>query len=312
MSQQCLQRGMLSCHNRETYMKLCMQTYEPALSNVHLPEFASFLVAGRDIQTAIDPIFVKLDQSLCTLVLDNAITNAFKHGDPSDPAVQFSIRRGPERSDSANASIYRVPHSDSGQSNLSLDHDGQGCSLVFCVSNRSHPAQTPLNKRSVAELFEGRSSRPVRALSDRIGMQHIWMAAEVIGMAVTLETRGDRVVFEAQLCVEKTVGPSVAANSGSQDCELPEGLHYCCIDDSPSQRRLLHHALNAQVSPASVVVFGETVQDVEAFVTETMAHADIAILDQVCQPSRYDPGVTAPRGGVPGAAVHPLRQLLRG
>ena len=93
LAQESLQRGMRSCHNRETFLKLCANAYQPILTCTYLPAFAASLTEGRPIQSDITPLTVSLDQTLAGLVLDNALTNAMKHGDPevSPPSLYLAV-----------------------------------------------------------------------------------------------------------------------------------------------------------------------------------------------------------------------------
>ena len=59
---------------------------------VGLVHFADELTAGRpDVRLQVKDISAIFDPILCSLILDNAISNAFKHGHPETPNVEMAI-----------------------------------------------------------------------------------------------------------------------------------------------------------------------------------------------------------------------------
>ena len=263
-SQECLRRGMMNCHNRETYLKLSSGTYRPLCSTVQLAAFANDLVTGRAVTRRVVALTVQIDPVTCGLVLENALTNALRHADPANPDVQLVIeeipasehspvdptdpradRLGPptdRRRPSHASSRYSVCSSTTGHSARTLLH--------FHLSNRANPAEPPLDEARVALLLKGEGARPTQKISDHLGLQHIRLGAEAQGMAFTLRPDGDRVVFEAELWVTKLLQPQgrSSTNVGGEGLGVfPSGLCFCCVDDSPSQRRLLDHAINTHL-----------------------------------------------------------------
>ena len=133
----------------------------------------------------------------------------------------------------------------------------------------------------VAQVLAGNSQQPMHALSDRIGMQHIRIAADAQGMTYTLKPEAGRVLFEAFLWVEQCSDVQDTAMPCEPDIEgFPEGLQFFCIDDSASQRCLLLHTISQQLHPGAVYVYGETANDVEEFMSHVLKDGDVAILDQ--------------------------------
>lgn len=59
---------------------LVSDTYVPHFLKVNLQEFGADLVAGRDVVGDFVDSQVLIDPLLCTLVLDNAIAQAFQTG----------------------------------------------------------------------------------------------------------------------------------------------------------------------------------------------------------------------------------------
>ena len=86
-----LRRGMRTCRHRQAYLHLAANKYTPVLQQISLTAFASELTAGRHVQLAVKNLTAFFDPILCSLILDNAISNAFKHGHPKTPNVSLSI-----------------------------------------------------------------------------------------------------------------------------------------------------------------------------------------------------------------------------
>ena len=86
-----LRKGMRSCRHRQAYLQLAAQQYNLALHPVDLADFASELTSGRHVTLDIPRVTVLLDPTLCGLILDNALSNAFKHGHPDHPSVKLTI-----------------------------------------------------------------------------------------------------------------------------------------------------------------------------------------------------------------------------
>ena len=65
--------------------------YKVALIPVNLAEFVSELTSGRPVLVGFPRMTVLIDPTLCSLILDNTLSNAFKHGHPESPAVRLTI-----------------------------------------------------------------------------------------------------------------------------------------------------------------------------------------------------------------------------
>ena len=64
---------------------------------------------------------------------------------------------------------------------------------------------------------------------------------------------------------------------------LPPGLRFHVLDDSAVARRLVTHQLTALVFPQSVKAFGATQDEVLLFVLQSVATADVVIMDEHLQ-----------------------------
>eukprot|EP00667_Euglena_gracilis_P009500 EG_transcript_9645 len=196
----CLYRGMRWCKQRQAILRIASGCYSPVLAPVSLQSLGECLVQGRRMgHRFLEGTFL-LDSTLCSIVLDNAINNAFRHGHPDNPEVNFSM------------SLAALPNEDT---------DDRRYRLTFEVTNRVAPNRPPVTPDLVHRLLTGLdephcpSSSPSHAgsLSDHLGLRHMFAAAEIHDMDVSLQQMGDYVVFEASLdaemCGESSEGTSV-------------------------------------------------------------------------------------------------------
>eukprot|EP00667_Euglena_gracilis_P012157 EG_transcript_12466 len=184
-----LRRGMKSCRQRQVYLKLVAGEYTPVLNAVRLPEFGEGLLAGRGVRSRFPDLAVFLDQTLCSLILENALSNAFKHGDPHGPDVELMIAVEPSP----------LPRS------AATPRTETDARVTLTVSNAADPLAAPLTEERVAKLLSGQAAaaaqpREVRpVLSDRLGLAHCQLAARQGGLAVALWQAGGRVHFRVTL-----------------------------------------------------------------------------------------------------------------
>eukprot|EP00667_Euglena_gracilis_P008154 EG_transcript_8240 len=268
----CLRRGMMACKERQVYLKLVSGEYVPVTQAVSLKELGAQLSAGRAIQVEAVDLSVYLDCTICNLILENALSNAFRHGDPQDPRVKVIIE------------------------SLNLDAEGdtrpEYQRIRFIVENAADPARPPLTPEDAERLFQGKahcvSNVRVPTLSDRVGIVHCVMAAQLGGLSLSLTQEGDVVRFSATLdamTVTQLHSPrGTAAWSGSSSAEqFPPGLRFCCLDDSKAALRLLDFHLRQWCAPSAVHLFGSNEEEVRGFVAFALEHADVVILDQHLQ-----------------------------
>ena len=257
-----LRRGMRMCQHRQAYMKLAAEQYALALQPVGLRSFAGQLTAGRQLGAVTEDTTVLIDPVLCDLILDNIINNAFVHGRTPDPDIRVSAA-----TDVVDAA------------------EGQA-RLVFTVSNRANPARPRVTPDYLDDVLSGRlqSHGPATsAMSDRIGLQHAFMAAKAHGMTLRLTESAQRVTARLEGVVQLCAPPRPAEH----DCDgdqvqgaWPHDLTICCIDDSAPARRLLLHNLTAWAQTSRVRLYGQNESEAAAFVEDTLREGDIAILDQ--------------------------------
>eukprot|EP00668_Euglena_longa_P010730 GGOE01013007.1.p1 GENE.GGOE01013007.1~~GGOE01013007.1.p1 ORF type:complete len:560 (-),score=116.12 GGOE01013007.1:676-2355(-) len=267
----CLRRGMKSCRERQVYLKLVGGEYTPVVNEVHLQEFGESLIVGRAVTGRFPDMAIQLDQMLCNLILENALSNAFKHGDPQGPDVQFHIEVEP--------SPLPQPQPSS-QSEAAVR-------VTFTVSNAANPLRPVLTEEVVTKLLSGQVAdaqpqevKPV--LSDRIGLSHCLMAAKQGGLTVALWQAEGRVHFcitmdtvlvtaECVVDVSEPVSPITL---------FPAGLSFVVMDDSLCAQRLLEFHIRRSCNPGEVRCFGADEGDVVLFLQAAQCRADIVITDQ--------------------------------
>ena len=254
-----LWRGMRSCRHRQVYMNLVKGTYVMAPQEVNIREFLSDLTKGRMLALDIQDFKAILDPVLLALILDNALSNASKHGHPSNPDIQINAENDP----------------------------GRG--LVFRITNMAHPNKPLLTDDFVLKMFDGTGPKHTDSMSDGIGLQHTRLAAQASSSTVTLRQEGDRVIFEA--CVAPVPDDAVLANmegsrSGtptSQQADLstfPRGLVVCCIDDSAISLFTMKIGFTKHAHVSRVGEYGSNgAVDVAPFLQDCLDAAHIAILD---------------------------------
>jgi hypothetical protein len=268
-----LRRGMRSCRHRQVYWQLAMNAYAPTLRPIRCMAFGRELTVGRDVQLVMENVVAWFDETLLCLILDNGLSNAFKYGDPQSPNVGLSM--------ATSAPLGTTPGKQR---------------VTFMVTNRAHPQRPPLTKAFV-DSFRNPDNHPqplpkdalglCSAMSDQIGLQHAFLAAEAHGMELSLVQVGDQVTFEAQF--EAQFDADVSAqleedpldNTCSDDpTAFPEDLEVCILDDSPSARRLVAHGVQTWGHTQNVRVFGDDPASAQGFVDAVKATAHIVILDQ--------------------------------
>eukprot|EP00667_Euglena_gracilis_P001888 EG_transcript_1887 len=142
-----LRRGMRSCKERQLYLKLAAGEYEPVMLPTNLEDFGQQLIAGRQVVGHFCSRTVMIDSMLCSLIFDNAINNAFRHGHPRQPDVHFSI------------SEDGLPHDPLLPDPLSPDR----VRLIMVVRNTANPSRPPLTDEFVAQVVSGQSSHSLPA-----------------------------------------------------------------------------------------------------------------------------------------------------
>uniref|UniRef100_A0A7S1HSJ6 Uncharacterized protein n=1 Tax=Eutreptiella gymnastica TaxID=73025 RepID=A0A7S1HSJ6_9EUGL len=89
-----LERGVLECSKRQTYLRICNGTYTVTPRRIVLRELVGKLTAAREVQSDIQDMDIQADTALAELILDNVINNALKHGraDERGPVVHLCVK----------------------------------------------------------------------------------------------------------------------------------------------------------------------------------------------------------------------------
>ena len=254
-----LRRGTEWCGHRLLLLQIVAAEYVPRPRAVNLRRLVDKLVLGSGV--GVGPVCdhsVLLDAALCGLVLEGALRNARRHGHPAAPDVRLlSALEAPDHA---------------------LD---QRQRLVFRVTNRADPAKprVPDGRLSTGRAASEARTDVLRDGSDGLGLRHVLMAADLMGMTVSLTQDDETVTFEAVVDAV-VVGGKWDKADDSDTQEVPSGLTICCIDDSAVARRLVSTRCSSHFPDSAVETFGEAPEDVRAFVDAALARADIVILDQ--------------------------------
>eukprot|EP00667_Euglena_gracilis_P001320 EG_transcript_1320 len=279
----CLARGMQWCRKRHVLLRMAEGDYIPTLHPVALREFGEQLVRGRAVRSSFPNEVVLLDDVLCDILLDNALNNAFRHGHPVNPDVQFSAEIAPLE-EFTNAAVRH----DSGNSGLGrANRYSPQWLLTFCIRNRAHPSRPPVTPDLVQAVLAGQRTDAElvysSALSEHLGLQHMFKVAATHQMDLSLQQEADTVTLRAQLKVqlaqEVSAAPELDVNLEVDENFLTSGLSIWALDDSAIARRLLQRTLPKYFPDATVRVLGGTPDHIPIFVAGAVK-ADIIILDQ--------------------------------
>ena len=224
-----------------------------------LREFGADVVADRRVLAAVADATIRTDPALLDVMLETALDNAARHGDPRDPDVRLTVTAADADTSSAasGADPCRV--------------------ATFTVSNCADPARPPLPDDIVAQVLS--PDAPPSAWARGLGLRHCFRAAELLGAQFGLRQKGARVTFWAKMrvaVVPPTGGPPGATAPATAPA-LVADLKIYVIDDSSSMRKWMSHAL---AGLGTVKCFGAEAEDVSAFVAATLRDGDVAVCDQ--------------------------------
>ena len=234
-----------------------------------LPLSTDSPLAASQVECECCPEAVELDLTACHIVLDNAVTNALRHGCPDNPRVKLAVHL----MDPDPASP--VPEGDA-MTGPSGPSQARAKTLQFLLTNRANPQRAPLtdrwSSRGTSDCLPQDAARP--ALSDGLGLQHIRMVASTCGMVAQLWQVGPDVFFE--LCAPVTTAAATAAGLAHLHPAplvqpFPDGLTILCLDDSGVARESLQCMLEAEVPGATVATFGRDAVEVPSETLSSLA-----------------------------------------
>ena len=204
---------------------------------------------------------VRIDPILPGLILDNALSNAFKHGHPEDPDVQLSIETR-----TANGEQERQVH------------------LEVCVTNNANPSRPVVDDDYVTSVRrQDGSQHAPDPMSDQTGLERSFLAAEVHGLSMSLAQQGCQGTLRVRGIVDTALLPSNVVDDNMNAAELadfPADLHIYCMDDSAGARLTLESLLPCKANTEYVRVFGETPLSWTLFLDEAIRLSNIVIMDQ--------------------------------
>ena len=270
-------RGMWWCKLREAILKMVAGCYETVKEMVDVQEFAKDFVRGRKVTLECPPRTLKLDPMVCNVVLDNAATNAIRHGCPDDPRVKLSVEIAEKGSRAtSNETQGAVPTHDM------TDASGECTTPVevrFVLRNRANPSRplkAPWSSQQPSKPLPGDRSRPT--LSDGLGLQHISMAANASGMCAQLWQQDAEVFFE--LSFDTTATQERVLEPLHEPRLFPPGLHILILDDSDIARTNLHARLVKDIPTATVTTYGKDLLEVKEFRREALERGNVLIMDE--------------------------------
>ena len=253
-------RGISWCKLREAMLSIVAGRYTTQSSAVDVQAFTQDFVRGREVALECPPGVLALDSVACSIVLDNAVTNAKRHGCPVNPRVNLAVSFPPQS-----------PSSSSDEAEVRF--------LVTNRANRARPAlKTRWSSAGSDELAPSAGSRT--GLSDGLGLQHIRVVARTAGMRAALWQENATVYFELT-ATARPMPPDVPSPACTRPVPgFPPGLRIFCLDDSPVARRSLKGVLEAELPDAVVATFGGSIAEVHEFKPAALAQAHIVIVDQ--------------------------------
>ena len=279
-------RGMWWCKLREAMLKVVAGCYDTKQESLDVLSFTNDFVRGRDLTFECPSQLLKLDPVACSLVLDNAATNAIRHGYPNDPQVHLKVE------------ISRATH-DLPSHNLMIDRVSRDTNasratpikVRFIMTNRANPDR-PLEGRW-SSRSRGRPIKPNDALrptlSDGLGLEHISTVANACGMEVRLWQEEQDVFFELSFqtieLAESSAGPNVTSSPrpSSPTPPFPDGLNILALDDSGIARLNLEATLKTEIPNAVIAAYGKDLAEVSEFKRAALEKGDILIMDENLQ-----------------------------
>ena len=262
-------RGMWWCKAREAILALVAGRYKTEVHDVNLQKFSEDLIRGRDVALESGLHTVELDPLLCNVILDNAVTNAFRHGCPRNPEVYLAVEVFNRIGGPFDADIHQS--------------SSQPVKVRFLLRNRANPRNATLNRWSTAQsgTCVPSPSSCATTLSGGLGLKHIRMVANSCGMVAELWQTGADVFFELCVSTKATFArPDNRVQSLTVAYSFPPALNILGLDDSSVARKSLRLNLEKAIPDAAIFMYGEYNEEVEQFKEAALEKGDILILDE--------------------------------
>lgn len=240
------------------------------------------LLQGRSVSKECCGTTVMMDSIVVSIIMENAVSNALKHGDPTGPPIKLTIQDSPNAEDPSRAQV------------------------TIRITNKAIPGVPSITP----ELIEGIINRPEQMPQERlgastgVGLKHALSIARLTGMDarifqegpdVTFELVFDAPIVEAEVveAAEPVLSPSVSPSHGALSPVIrlnisrpkgrftfPAGTQIVCIDDSQISVQLLSHQLTRWATSIGIQTYGASAAEVPLFVRDALTRATIAICDQ--------------------------------
>ena len=282
-------RGMWWCKLREAMLNMIAGRYNTAREMMNIQQFAQDFVRGREVALECPPQMLWLDPIVCNVVLDNAVTNARRHGCPNNPGVKLSV----EITEPLRDEMVAAPTDDNTDGECAVPIE-----VRFVMRNRANPSRplkAPWSSQQPSKPLPSDELRPT--LSDGLGLQHISMVANSCGMEAQLWQQETEVFF--QLRFNTTGIPKPAQPLLHVALPFPAGLHILVLDDSEIARTNLELKLQKEIPDATIAAYGKDVIEVEQFKRDAIDRGNILIVDE---------NVDLPGGTLHGSSI--VKQLV--
>ena len=272
-------RAMWCCKMREAILSMVSGSYEPQACEVNLLQFRDDFVRGRDVVLDCPvQVLAHLDPTICNVILENAVTNAMRHGCPQEPQVRLTVQT------EVPPDVLECTHPRHAMLDASSDPPTP-VKVRFLIVKRAdprRPALVPWSTQQLPAPLPVSRSRPV--LSDGLGLAHIHMVANTTDMVAELWQEGEECFFELSFM---TTASSIASSPTLTQlpeqppaCPLCRGLHIIALEDSGIPRKSLLVNLENAIPDATIAMYGKDIDEVEEFRQAALDKADIVILDQ--------------------------------
>ena len=274
-------RGMWWCKSREALLRLVSGQYKIEVSSVNIRQFAEDCVRGRDVALLECPHQqCELDPMVCNVILDNAVTNAIRHGCPTNPRVTMSVELSDPIYNEGPAAGRPVRSSTNSSAGV-VPVSSRPMRARFLVTNRANLKKPALTSRWSTQ--QPKKSPPKASsrstLSDGLGLNHISMAANACGMVAELWQHDTDIFFELSFDTMATPpGPNDAVQH--LNVVFPPALNILGLDDSGIARESLRMNLEQAIPDAEVAMYGKDLDEVEQFKQDSLEKADILVLDE--------------------------------
>ena len=244
-----LVRSASRCTLREVVRSMGGDTYISEGEDVALKSFCEKLLLGQFVPLYLEDcpdMYVNLDATACSIILENGIANAIRHHDPDRPGIAMHVRWSVEEGKITFSIVNQVKD---GVPHLKWETGNHNPTMQPRVSYKSTNSNTGL------------------------GLRHITLAARACGGMARLYVLDGLATFNFTVpctIIRETKIPVLEHN-----------LRIFFVDDSMIARKSAATLLPSAANNATVTVFGQSISDINLFRhTVSQSIPDMVILDQ--------------------------------